>query len=198
MTAPCYQDELVTLYHGDCRELLADLAFDVVVTDPPYAGAGYEERFDWPAVDLAELPPPALACRGFWFWDGSPFPIEWTAQHIWSKANRNVGASGELYESIFERNGGTTGRVLRHAVIDSPMNAVLNGDVYLNHPTQKPIRLVRRLVAVTRGVIVDPFAGSGTTLRAAKDLRRRAIGIEVSRTYCQMAVDRLRQEVLPL
>lgn len=66
------------------------------------------------------------------------------------------------------------------------------------HPTQKPLELIKRLLAVGGDTILDPFMGSGTTLRAAKDLGRRAIGIEIEEKYCQIAAERLSQEVLPM
>jgi hypothetical protein len=69
------------------------------------------------------------------------------------------------------------------------------------HPCPKPLLWGRHLVAMLTapgGVVLDPFAGSGTTLRAAKDLGRRAIGIEVNPDYCAMAVRRLAQLALPL
>ena len=67
------------------------------------------------------------------------------------------------------------------------------------HPTQKPVWLCKKLVANSSNVgdlVLDPFMGSGTTLRAAKDLGRRAIGIEIEEKYCKIAVKRLAQEVL--
>ena len=67
------------------------------------------------------------------------------------------------------------------------------------HLTQKPEALVRELLSVTpKGVVLDPFMGSGTTLRAAKDLGREVIGIEIDERYCEIAADRLSQEVLDL
>jgi len=70
-----------------------------------------------------------------------------------------------------------------------------------DHPTQKPEALMRQFIAHTTNpgdLILDPFMGSGTTLRAAKDLGRRAIGIELEEKYCEIAVKRLAQQVLPL
>ena len=70
----------------------------------------------------------------------------------------------------------------------------------LVHPTQKPEALMRwclRLRWTPPGAVVDPYMGSGTTIVAAKDVGRRAIGIEIEEKYCEIAVKRLRQEVLP-
>jgi len=68
------------------------------------------------------------------------------------------------------------------------------------HPAEKPTALVRRILSVsnTQGVVLDPFMGSGTTLRAAKDLGLLAIGIEAEERWCEIAVKRLQQAVLPL
>ena len=73
-------------------------------------------------------------------------------------------------------------------------SAEING-----HPCPKPILAWKWLLAKVSeptDVIIDPFMGSGTTLRAAKDLSRRAIGIEIEERYCEIAANRLRQEVL--
>ena len=191
MIKPYYADEWVTIYHGDCREILPqlDVKVDLVLTDPPYYGY---DGYEWDVVDLMGLFP---VVRSFIFWKGGDFPLPFTARHIWAKANRNIGNSGEQYEEIYELMGNTTGLVLRHAVIDSEMNAKLNGDIYYNHPTQKPIKLIRRLLVPTEGLILDPFMGSGTTLRAAKDLNRKCIGIEIEEKYCEIAAKRCSQGV---
>lgn len=71
----------------------------------------------------------------------------------------------------------------------------------VDHPSPKPVGLMQRLLAVvspTDALILDPFMGSGTTLRAAKDTGRRAIGIESDESYCEVAASRLGQEVLAL
>jgi DNA modification methylase len=72
---------------------------------------------------------------------------------------------------------------------------------YCGHPTQKPLQIIRKIIRNSSrpsSTILDPFMGSGTTLRAAKDLGRKAIGIEIEEKYCEIAAKRLAQEVLPL
>jgi site-specific DNA-methyltransferase (adenine-specific) len=68
----------------------------------------------------------------------------------------------------------------------------------LGHPTQKPISIIAPLIRCSASegeVVLDPFMGSGTTLRAAKDLGRKAIGIEIEERYCEIAAKRMAQEV---
>jgi DNA modification methylase len=70
-----------------------------------------------------------------------------------------------------------------------------------DHPTQKPVALLQYLVGKScppNGMVLDPFMGSGTTIRAARANGCRAIGIEISEEYCEIAVKRLQQSVLPL
>lgn len=67
------------------------------------------------------------------------------------------------------------------------------------HPSPKPLRAMTWIASRFQAVsVIDPFAGSGTTLLAAKQLGMRAIGIELDEQYCRIAVERLRQSVLPL
>jgi site-specific DNA-methyltransferase (adenine-specific) len=70
-----------------------------------------------------------------------------------------------------------------------------------DHPCPKPLPLMRELVSLFTDpgeTILDPFMGSGTTLRAAKDLGRKAIGIELEEKWCEVAAKRMSQSVLPL
>lgn len=182
-----------TLYLGDCLTVLSSLAFDVVITDPPYPGYDYP----WPIVDLRDL---KLTCRGFYFWPGhEPFPLPHSAMHIWSKANVNIG-DAERYELIYEVNGNTGAGVFRNSAINCEMNATINGDKFYDHPTQKPIRLLRRLVKRVKGTVLDPFMGSGTTGVACMEMGRPFIGIEQDPKYFEIALERVtnaqRQERL--
>jgi len=191
---PYYQDDAVLIYHADCREILPQLPkVDLVLTDPPYPKLEYE----WEYIDLRGL---HYDCRQFYFWlnPPEPFPLPFTALHIWSKANTYIGQC-ELYESIYEVNGHRIGSVIRAGAINCKMNAQMNRDIFYEHPTQKPMKVINRLIQYAtqpNNLILDPFLGSGTTAYCAKKLNRKCIGIEIEEKYCEIAAKRCMQSVL--
>lgn len=221
---PYYQDAAVTLYHGDCREVLPSLPscfrVDAMVTDPPYGiGYGkYESHRDaaaeyadvlrgvWLAESIvsngwAVVFQAAIRCRE-WVTD---FPREWrlfslpkTFIQILPGVGPNYATDFALYWQIGEPKWPAKG----HRPFDYFVCAT--SDMSLRpkgHPCPRPLNGMAYLVAgfvLEGGTVIDPFAGSGTTLRAAKDLGRRAIGIEIEERYCEIAAKRLAQEVLPL
>lgn len=187
MTGRVEQIGDATLYLGDCLEILPTLGkVDAVVTDPPYpdflaAQFGYSK----------EMVSRALAgdAHQFVFWSATAaFPLDWTAIHIWHKPN---GQSIKHYERIFERNGGVSCKVFRVAAILP--NYTQYAAECVDHPTQKPNKLVRNLVNRTEGTILDPFMGSGTTGVACAKLGRRFIGVEIEPKYFDIACKRIEE-----
>ena len=212
---PYYDDGQITIYHGDCREILPTLGpVDLVLTDPPYGigeAAGKNKSrskltiaqdFGDDAWDDAPIAQDLMACVlaagstqiifGGNYYDLPPTSC-WL---IWDKEN---GASDFADCEMAWTNMGKAARLLRWR-----WAGMLQGDMkakeYRYHPTQKPVPVMRWCLEQAGSVmtILDPFMGSGTTLRAAKDLGRKAIGIEIEERYCEAAVKRLAQEVLPL
>jgi site-specific DNA-methyltransferase (adenine-specific) len=190
--APYYQDDAVTLYHADARAIMPHVAASVLVTDPPYPNnAGH---FSDAVTAAREVLSAWTGDTALVFWselETPPVPLPLVAVHIWHRANVN----GRPYEPVYHFAADAVKRrseVIRYAV-EFPR---ATGAEYLGHPTQKPVRLMQRLIAKTAGVVVDPFAGVGSTLRAAKNLGRQVIGIEIAGVYCATAALRLGQEVL--
>lgn len=186
---------VATLYQGDCMEILPSLPpFDCVITDPVYPRLDY----GWQYVPIEKF---GFECRSFYFWmqPPEPFPLAYTAMHIWSKANVHIGEL-ELWEALYEVNGQKIASVMRESAINCEMNAQMNGDKFYEHPCQKPIKLMRRLVKRTKGVVLDPFMGSGSTGQACVDLGREFVGVELDPKYFDMACQRIenaqRQERL--
>ena len=194
-TAAYYEHAGITIYHGDCREVLPSLAADALVTDPPYPNnAGH-------FLDGIET---AREVLGAWkrdalvFWselEQPRLPNSLVAVHVWHRTNVN----GRPYEPIY--HFAVDGRKRRSEVFQQA--AIFDGAGpgcrdYLGHPTQKPLGLMRRLLGKTAGIVCDPFMGVGSTLVAALNTNRRAIGIEIEERYCEIAAKRLSQEVLPL
>jgi site-specific DNA-methyltransferase (adenine-specific) len=196
MPKPYYEDSAVIIYHGDCREIVPSIPeIDLVLTDPPYPNMkGVVSNYFQTPIKFLER----LNCRQFIFWPAKgDFPLSFSAVHIWDK---KTGCQSE-YERIFERNSDNDHwRVFSQYLINSAMAARYTGDVFTGHPSQKPIKLIQRLleIALRSKSILDPFMGSGTTLRAAKDLGRKAIGIEIEERYCEIATKRMAQDVLDL
>ena len=210
---PYYDDGQITIYHGDCREILPTLGpVDLVLTDPPYGinhrshgqlfreaipilGDSNGSSYQW----LDGLGLPLVA-----FYSPYAMPdIEWRSILVWVKG-KHVGIGGDR-ETCWKRDFELIGVKRNHDLEGGRDSAVLMFNAVSpppsGHVAEKPIGLMRYLVQkITRvdETVLDPFMGSGTTLRAAKDLGRKAIGIEIEERYCEIAVKRLAQEVLPL
>lgn len=210
MTAPYYSDEHVTLYHGDCREITEWLDADVLVTDPPY-GIGWVSAWRTPterfnkingdetttardAMLLSWGDRPALV---FGTWRMSR-PAGVRQRLVWAKGDDP--GLGDLAmpwgygdEEIYVMGRGWTG-ARRTNVYRVPKVHHANNP---GHPTPKPETLMLDLIArCPDGTVADPFAGSGSTLVAAKQLGRKAIGVELEERYCEIAARRLSQGVL--
>lgn len=196
---PYYEADGITIYHGDCREVLPTLApVDLVLTDPPYgigdkmqggtwgAAKKYEDFRRWDVAPDREVLDALVALgKHAIVWGGNYFTLPpsrcWLA---WDKQNAvPTMADCELAWTNFDRPA-------------KRFSWPVGKHVY-GHPTEKPISLFKWCAAMsTAQTILDPYMGSGTTLRAAKDLGRNAIGIEIEERYCEIAVKRLRQGVL--
>lgn len=220
--APYYADELVTLYHGDCREFTGWLAADVLVTDPPYgigwsqgaragtksyAREGIANDQDTSARDavLAQFERPAAVF-------GSPVsdpPVgtRWTL--VYQKPP-DAGMFGSVagfrrdWEAIYLVGPWPQDVAARSSVLRTAAPSVVSvtatryrKDRGSGHPHAKPMDVMETLIAACPpGVIADPFAGAGSTLVAARNLGRRAIGVELEEHYCERAARRLSQMVL--
>jgi site-specific DNA-methyltransferase (adenine-specific) len=219
---PYYQDDLVVILHGDCRELLPSIEADVIVTDPPYGinwsrsenvgtarGSkaqpgiiGDEDTGirDWA---LANSSAPAAVFGSLY----APFPVGVRQILIWQKP-ADAGVYGAMLgfrrdvEAIF-LVGDWPRRVPQwSSVVRSQMRSSGNPSSpagRTGHPHAKPVDLLIFLLDVAPpGTVLDPFMGSGTTLVAAKSLNRHAIGIEIEEKYCAIAAQRCSQGVLGL
>ena len=198
---PYFQDDAVTIYNGDCREIVPTLGrFDLLLTDPPYGigslMVGGKDTGHWNSLSggnewdmetpdmLPILPLADLAI----VWGGNYFPLPprrgWLA---WRKLNAvRTQADMELAWTTLD--------------IPAKMFSHVSGGAMERHghPTENPLTLFSWCIGLAGDVqtILDPFAGSGTTGRAAKDLGRKAVLIEREERYCEIGAKRMSQEVL--
>lgn len=212
---PYYEQDGITIYHGDCREITEWLDADVLVTDPPYGTectaanphGGYGRRQNHSdgraGFTIANDSGTDVRDAALSLWGerlaavfGSPRmsdpPGRWADRLVWDKKRpgMNGGPWRYRHESIYVTSG-----FIR--VNDAAVSVIEAFPEQSEHIHAKPLTLMLRLVAAAPpGTIADPFMGSGSTLIAARDLGRQAIGIELEERYCEIAVERLAQGVL--
>ncbi len=207
MVSPYYDSGGITIFCGNALDVMPATLADVMVTDPPY-GMAFQSNWganhgtivgdsDTSARDAVLAYWGSRPALVFGRWD-CPRPAGTMARLIWSKApDPGMGdlsfpwgcSDEEIY--VLGRGFAHQRRVANVITIPKPNP---NGR---SHPTPKPVALMAHLLErCPPGTIIDPFMGSGTTLRAAKDCGRRAIGIEIEERYCEIAANRMRQGVL--
>jgi site-specific DNA-methyltransferase (adenine-specific) len=220
---PYYSDESVTLWHGDCREITGWLTADVLVTDPPYgrgwkqgrlklahqaddSHAGIEGDRDTTARDAA------LAAWGnrpaVVFGDLMLAPPARTKLVGVYRKPPNAGTRGAIAgyrrdaEAIYWIGpwpAGLGGRSSVLATLARSQGNPSSPQGRYEHPHAKPVDVMEQLLlACPPGVIADPFAGSGSTLVAARNLGRRAVGVELDEAHCETIARRLAADVLPI
>ena len=214
-----YSDEFVELYHGDCRDMTQWLSCDILVTDPPYG-------ISWPSgsmhtsgkqmkinnavkgddsveirdeiVELWSERGPAIIF-GSW---RQPRPVKVSHRLIWYKKNAFPGFRTSAFypaeEEIYLMGNGWRGKPTQNVIMTNEMRHGAGGlAAMIGHPTPKPLGLMELLIdKCPIGSIADPFAGSGSTLIAARNAKRKAIGVEIDESYCEIIANRLSQGVL--
>lgn len=222
---PYYEDSAVRIYHGDCREIAPGLQYDIVLSDPPWGSntACNSQRFVssyspwWSEIDRSKVVAHSRVVGDDETFDPRPWidrpSILWGANHFaehlppsggWLVWDKRAGVEdladkgwplGEAELAWTNVRGST--RVFRNLWVGL-LRREERGEHY--HPTQKARALMEWCIGFlpSEGVILDPFMGSGTTLVAAKNLGRKAIGIEIEEKYCEIAALRCSQGVLAL
>lgn len=208
---PYYEDDWVTIYHGDCREVVPELGpdrFSLVWTDPPYAR-------EWLPMysTIAELGARALRPGGHQFAYAPAFFLPevyrrmeehlafwWTLAIVQDTNAANVvlrarGVGMTWKPVVWFRKPPATVE-WRGPVFDSSGSPKRKAS---GHPWEQAGGEALRYISLLTpedGEVLDPLLGSGTTLRAAKDVGRRAVGVEIEERWCEMAAQRCAQEVL--
>lgn len=212
---PYYEHAGITIYHGDCLEIAPQInGITAIISDPPYGmnwDTDSQKRYTRKIKGAGRAAPRVIG-------DDTPFNpspwlkykkvILWGYQHfanklptgtilVWIKKNdESFGTFLSDADTAWFNNG--------HGVYcfrDLGLYKIRSmGSKDSDHPTVKPLSLMKWCIDKARldkdDLILDPYIGSGTTLRAAKDLGRKAIGIEIEERYCEIAAKRLAQEVL--
>lgn len=207
---PYYEDDQVVIYNGKCEDIVPNISnFELIVTDPPYGishpcnfksrGRGkLAECNDYPDVFgdtelfdpqfLLSFQKPTVLWGANYFADKLPLSSGWL---VWDK-ERPDGLDQSTCELAWTNyvKGVRRFKYLWNGM----MRAGEKGQNF--HPTQKPIALIQWIFSLKwtpPGAVLDPYMGAGSTLVAAKYLGRKAIGIEIEESYCEIAVKRVSQ-----
>jgi site-specific DNA-methyltransferase (adenine-specific) len=218
VTAPYYRNGGVAIYHGDFRDVLPSISGDALVTDPPY-GIGWS-RGDWDddpaeysALMRSLVAESGQAVRNGWCFVFQAM-LNCSKYHQWAPDGWRLFAACKNFAQILPTGiWHSWDPVVFWANGEAPTNKnkdeVTNRDYHVGnvaghiqkqtpHPCRRPIDTMHHIVGIASlagQTVIDPFMGSGTTLRAAKDMGRKAIGIEIEERYCEIAAKRLGQEV---
>ena len=205
--APYYRDDAVVIFNADCREIVPHIPkADLLLTDPPYGIGkdgqsqstgrhGGRKAYDFlgwdgmrPERSLFDMLTAKTGAQIIWggnyFADMLPAHGKWL---VWDKGQRINQSDGELAYTSMDG-----------ALRIYTLNRIALMQDGAQHPTQKPLALMKWCIGLAGDVqtILDPFAGSGTTGRAAKDLGRKCVMIEREERYCEIAARRMAQGVL--
>lgn len=221
MSSPYYSDDLVQLFLGDCRECTPWLACDVLVTDPPYGirwtgiatsysrGIARSQR----QPDIEGDSDTSVRDEILSMWGGRPAMVfgSWRAPRpqgvrhrlIWDKRGMAPGPACMPFmtmdEEIYVLGEGYRPSAPPQRSVISTHEARSRAVQEIGHPTPKPVGLMEFLISrCPAGVVGDPFAGSGSTLIAARNLGRKVVGVEVDEKYAEIAASRLSEQVLDL
>ena len=226
---PYYQDDSVTIYNADCRDVLSTIDYvDLVIADPPY-NIGYKydiykdvlseiEYYKFLKTTLGKMPcvlihypesvfrfsieigiPPEEVVA--WVYHAN-IKKQWRSV-AWFNSKPDFTLDSQEYRNKKDKRiqkriqKNYEARLYDWWEIEQVKCHTFEKTL---HPCQIPEKLIKRIIQITPGteVVLDPFMGSGTTLRAAKDLGKKAIGIEISEEYCEVAAKRMSQTVMNL
>lgn len=204
-----YEEDGITIFNADCREIMPELDWDVIVCDPPY-GLGIEfgrrsetvhgdegvflrnwinsQRGPKLCFGSPRIERPA-GIRATLIWDKSELAGMGDLSFPWKITHEEIYVIGEGFKSARRK-----GSVLRHPL--RPLWSNHPDSVTGLHPTEKPVPLMVDLLECCPWMaVIDPTCGTGPTLQAAKKLNKFAIGIEIEEKYCEIAARRLSQKV---
>ena len=208
---PYYSDDAVTIYHGDCAAIAPQLgAFDLLCTDPPY-GIGEARGRNKSRSKLAKSKDYGDAA-----WDDAP-PESWLLDMLRARSRFQIIFGGNYFSLppsncwlVWDKENGENDFADCELAWTNFPSAVRRkrhrwhgmlreGNEERLHPTQKPLAVMSWALSLCPerpATVIDPFMGSGTTLRACKDLGIRCVGIEREERYCEIAAQRMGQAVL--